>query len=73
MTPNSRSARITGPVPYTTASGSRRNIPLGPCLLESRDTQRIEIVWGRNGQSATALPFADVTAARANGNLILLD
>jgi len=46
MTPSTRSARITGPVPCTTAGGARRNIPLGPCLLESSDTQRVDIVWG---------------------------
>ena len=72
MTPSPRSARITGPVPYTTAGGARRNIPLGPCLLENRDAQRVDIVWGRLGQSATALPLAEVQAARTNGHLVLL-
>ena len=73
MTSSPRSARITGPVPYTTAGGARRNIPLGPCLLESRDAQRVDIVWGRFGQSVTALPLAEVKAAKANGHLVLLE
>jgi hypothetical protein len=67
------SARITGPVSYTTASGSKRTIPLGPCLLEKLDALRVDVVWGTKGQSSTALSVDEVKAAAQHGHLVLLD
>lgn len=68
-----KSARITGPVPYTSASGHAHNIPLGPCLIERLDDRLIDIIWGANGQRSAALPLEDVASAERQGNLLLLD
>ena len=73
MTTNPHSARITGPVAYTTASGSKRHIPLGPCLVEKLDARRVDVVWGTRGQSSAALSIDDVKAAEQHGFLVLLD
>lgn len=73
MTAEPHSARITGPVTYTTASGSKRHIPLGPCLVEKLDAQQFDIVWGTRGQSSAALSIDDVKAAEKHGHLVLLD
>jgi len=73
MTTMTRSARITGPVPYQAANGTRHHIPLGPCLLERLDDRLIDIIWGASGQRSTALPVAEVEAAQGTGSLILLD
>ena len=68
-----RSARITGPVAYTTDDGKTANIPIGPCLIEQIDDRLVDIIWGANGQRSAALPLEDVEAATGHGNLVLLD
>jgi hypothetical protein len=68
-----KSARITGPVPYTAANGHAHNIPLGPCLVERLDDRLIDIIWGTQGQRSAALPLEEVESARQQGNLLLLD
>jgi hypothetical protein len=68
-----RSARITGPVPYKAANGVQHNIPLGPCLVEQLDGRLIDIIWGASGQRSAALPVKDVEAAQDTGSLVLLD
>jgi hypothetical protein len=73
MTITTHSARITGPVPYRVEGGNRHNIPLGPCLVEQLDDQSIDIIWGASGQSSAALRLEEVEAAKAGGNLVLLD
>ncbi len=66
-------ARITGPVSYRSASGRKQNIPIGPCLVESRGVRLIDIIWGTRGQSSVALPVEEVEAAQDHGHLVLLD
>jgi hypothetical protein len=73
MTLITRSARITGPVPYTAANGVEHHIPLGPCLIEQLDHHLIDIIWGASGQRSAALPVEDVAAAQHTGNLVLLE
>ena len=73
MTTITHSARITGPVPYQAANGTRHHIPLGPCLVEQLDDRLVDIIWGASGQRSTALPVAEVEAAQGTGSLILLD
>ena len=73
MTITTRSARITGPVSYTAEGGTARNIPLGPCLIEQVTDQSVDIIWGARGQRSAALPLREVEAARAIGNIVLLD
>ena len=68
-----KSARITGPVSYTTANGNAHKNPLGPCLVERLDEQLIDIIWGPDGQRSAALPLEEVETARQQGNLVLLD
>lgn len=73
MTITTHSARITGPVSYRAESGQRRQIPVGPCLVESEGGQSVDIIWGEQGQSSAALPVEALTAAQACGTLVLLD
>ena len=73
MTSITRSARITGPVPYKSANGICHHIPLGPCLVELLEDSQVDIIWGASGQRSVALPMAEVEAAKDTGNLILLD
>ncbi len=73
MTLITRSARITGPVPYRGTNGVQHNIPLGPCLVEQLDGRLIDIIWGASGQRSAALPVKEVEAAQDTGNLVLLD
>ena len=70
---STKSARITGPIPYRSANGHAHNIPLGPCLIEQLDDRLIDIIWGADGQRSTALPLEDIESAEQRGNLVLLD
>ena len=70
---STKSARITGPIPYKSANGHAHNIPLGPCLIERLDGRLIDIIWGADGQRSAVLPVEDVKSAREHGNLLLLD
>lgn len=70
---NLRNGRIVGPVPYVQGRGKQVNIPLGPCLLEPLDDDRVDVFWGASGQRSTVLSMTDLEAARASGNLVLLD
>jgi hypothetical protein len=68
-----RSARITGPVPYLGTDGNEGHVPLGPCLVERVDNRSIEVIWGSIGQSSVAFSPAALKSARDQGNLVLLD
>jgi hypothetical protein len=67
------SARITGPVVYTSTGGKRATIPLGPCLVEEIDGEVVDIVWGPQGERSTVIPFHEFEAAEESGHLVLLD
>ena len=67
------SARITGPVAYLSSGGRRSRIPLGPCLVEELDDERVDIVWGARGERSAQLPMQAVEAAEESGHLVLLD
>ena len=73
MTLTTHMARITGPVAYFATSGRQLNIPLGPCLVEQRDGQRVDIVWGTKGQNSAVLPLQELESAEDSGFLVLLD
>ena len=60
-------------MPYLVSDGSRRNISLGPCLVEQGDGLLVDIVWGANGQKSAALPVEAMASAKDGGNLVLLD
>lgn len=66
-------ARITGPVPDRAGSGRPQNTPIGPCPVEHLGGRPIDIIRGKRGQCAVALPIAELEAARAQGHLVLLD
>ena len=66
------SGRIVGPVPYVQQSGKQANIPLGPCLVEPLDDQRVDVIWGSRGQLSAVLSIDDLKAATSNGHLVLL-
>ena len=66
------SGRIVGPVPYVQAGGKPANIPLGPCLVEPIDDQRVDVIWGTSGQRSAVLSIHDLKAATSSGHLVLL-
>lgn len=73
MHTGTRQARILGPVSYLSGNGQKRNIPIGPCLVEAMGGRSIDIIWGTRGQSSVALPIEEIEAAQDQGNLALLD
>jgi hypothetical protein len=48
-------------------------VPLGPCLIEQLDGQRVDIVWGSSGEKSAELAFKELEAAEECGNLVVLD
>ena len=66
-------ARVTGPVAYRAESGKQASIPLGPCLVEQGDGERVDIVWGTKGENSAALPWHEFEDAANAGHLVLLD
>jgi hypothetical protein len=48
-------------------------VPLGPCLVEQLDGQRVDIVWGPSGEKSAELAFKELEAAEECGNLVVLD
>ena len=73
MATTTRSARITGPIPYLAKSGRQQHIPIGPCLVEDLGGSLVDIVWGAQGQRCAVLPAAEIEAAQDRGSLVLLD
>ncbi|MEO8064069.1 MAG: hypothetical protein ABI821_15140 [Pseudomonadota bacterium] len=73
MENKSHLARITGPVPYLSETGRKRNIPIGPCLVESIGGKSVDVVWGVSGQRSVTLPVEEIEAARDQGRLMLVD
>ncbi len=67
------SARITGPISYTTSEGKKRKIPLGPCMVEQSGPGAVDIVWGSKGESSAAFSVSEVKSAAEIGHLLLLD
>lgn len=65
--------RITRPMPYQSGTGRKRNIPVGPCLVENERGRSMDIIWGALGERCVALPVEEVEAAQADGHLVLLD
>ena len=66
-------ARIIGPVAYRAASGKQLTIPLGPCLVEQGDEERVDVIWGAQGQNSATLPLLELESAEHLGHLVLLD
>lgn len=73
MTTVPHSARITGPISYTTSEGKKRKIPLGPCMVEQSGASAVDIVWGSNGENSAAFSVNEVKSAAELGHLLLLD
>jgi len=73
MTHATHIARVTGPITFRAENGRERTIPLGPCLVEERDGDQVDIVWGRAGENSTVLPTTEAEAAERAGHLMLLD
>jgi hypothetical protein len=73
MTMSTRSARIISPITFEKSNGKKSTIPVGPCLVEQIDEDRLDIVWGDKGQRSTSLNNAEISAAAREGSLIFLD
>jgi len=65
-------ARITGPVTYLVDGGRKKNIPLGPCLVENMGDRLVDIIWGARGQSSVAIPMEEIKAAQTRGDLEII-
>ncbi len=72
MQSNLCSGRIVGPVVYIQDGGKQANIPLGPCLVEPIDDERVDVIWGARGQRSAVLSLHDLQAATSSGHLVLL-
>jgi hypothetical protein len=66
-------ARITSAIVYLATSGRKRNIPIGPCLIEGTGGMSVNVFWGARGQSSVSLPIEEIKAAHDLGHLVLLD
>lgn len=73
MEPTLCNGRIVGPVPYIKDGGKPVNIPLGPCLIEPIDSQRVDVIWGASGQLSAILSIKDLETATSSGHLVLLE
>lgn len=73
MQSNLCSGRVVGAVPYVQDDGEQGNIPLGPCLVEPLDEQRVDVFWGESGECSAVLSVHDLKAATLSGRLVLLD
>jgi hypothetical protein len=73
MDKSTHRARITEPLPYAAGAGSMRQIPVGPCLVQSIGANTIDVTWGALAQSSVVVPIDDIVAAWDRGHLILLD
>lgn len=68
-----RCARITTPITYRADTGRKKNIPIGPCLVEGIGGRSIDIIWGLSGQCSVVLLVEEFDSARDHGHLVLLD
>ncbi len=73
MQSNLCNGRIVGPVAYVEDGGKPANIPLGPCLVEPIDDQRVDVIWGTRGQRSAVLSLHDLEAATSSGHLVMLE
>lgn len=67
MSRTTYSARITGPLHYTTSSGKQADVPLGPCLIEQVDGQGSTSSGGPSGEKSAELAFKELEAAEECG------
>lgn len=70
---STHSARVTDPIPFIAPNGRKRTIPVGPCLIEELDGDRVDLVWGSAGEKSAVLPASETERARRQGKLVLLD
>lgn len=68
-----RCARITTPIFYQANTGRKKNIPIGPCLVEGIGGHSIDIIWGTSGESSVVMLVEEFDAAMVHGHLVLLD
>jgi hypothetical protein len=76
IVPNAHSthtARVIGPITFIGSNGRKRTIPIGPCLLEELDGDRVDLVWGPAGDRSAVLPSVEAQRAEREGRLVLLD
>ena len=66
-------ARVTGPIRFVADDGRTHTIPIGPCLIEELDDDRVDIVWGRAGEKSAVLPTSAAKSAEDEGRLVMLD
>lgn len=70
---STHSARVTNPITFVAPNGRKRTIPIGPCLIEELDGDRVDLVWGPAGERSAVLPTTEAERAEREGKLVLLD
>ena len=66
-------ARVTGPITFADPNGRTHTIPIGPCLIEELDGDRVDLVWGPAGERSAVLASTEAERAEREGRLVLLD
>lgn len=70
---HTHTARVTGPITFTGPRGRKRTIPAGPCLVEEREGDLVDLIWGPAGEKSALLPTTEAERAERDGLLVLLD
>lgn len=68
-----QSARVDGLVSVEAGGGTTLEVPVGPCLIERLDQQRVEIIWGPSGEHSAVLPLDALLSAERRGALVMLN
>jgi hypothetical protein len=66
-------ARVIGPITFVAPNGRTRTIPIGPCLIEELEGDRVDLVWGVAGEKSAVLPSTETARAEREGRLVMLD
>jgi len=66
-------ARAIAPIVFTARDGHVRTVPVGPCLIEEVEDDRVLVVWGKAGDKSALMPATEAERARRDGILLLLD
>jgi hypothetical protein len=73
MPHSTHTARVIGPITFVAPNGRTHTIPVGPCLVEELNDNRVDLVWGTAGEKSAELPVTEAERAAREGRLVLLD
>lgn len=73
MPHSTHTARVIDPITFVAPNGRTDTIPVGPCLVEELNGNRVDLVWGSAGEKSAVLPITEAERATREGRLVLLD